>query len=62
LEELYANLRKVSLHLIKLLRCLSDDALDVVGGATVGDDDDVERLDRRRILLELFEVRLQDAV
>lgn len=64
LEELDADLVQRRLELVELAGVLHDDALRVVCGTAVGDDDDVDRLDviHVRGLAELGGVRLEDVV
>ena len=63
LEELNADLPRRSVELVEFFRSVDDDALRVVGGDAVGDDDDVERFDGLDVVtlaVKLREVRLQD--
>ena len=63
LEELNADLPRRSVELVEFFRGVDDDAFGVVGGNTVGDDDDVERFDGLDVLalaVEFREVGFQD--
>lgn len=70
LEELDPDLPRLSTHGIQLARRVDDDALDVVRRHAVGDDDDVERFQRRLVavggalerICHLGQVRFEDLV
>jgi hypothetical protein len=65
LEELNSNLVRGRFDLVELLGVVHEDALRVIGGTAVGDDDDVDRLGRVKVTRTVGDVRnvwFEDAV
>lgn len=65
MEELDSNLVRGRLDLVELLGVVHKDALRIVGGTAVGDDDDVDRLGRVKVTRTVGDVRnvwFEDAV